>query len=96
MPLTAKLHTMNQKILVCYSFEKIDPVRRKQFDRRMFGTIEKSHRGKYKSKIQGILSNIKHERPVRSVIVFNEKYKEKITGILKEFSAKIYEYRVVP
>ena len=55
---------MTQKILLCYLFEKIDPVQRKQFDRKMFGTVEKSPGGKYKTKTNGILTKVKHERLV--------------------------------
>ncbi len=87
---------MNQKMLVCYSFEKMNPTLRKQFDRKMFGTVERSHGGKYESRINGILTKIKHDRPVRSVIVFHEKHKKKILDTLKEFSAKVHAYKVVP
>lgn len=86
---------MNAKILACYSFEKISPIKRKQFDRKMFGTIEKSHKGKYETKTEGILTNIEHERPVRSVIIFDEKYEKRVITILKEFSAKIHIYKVI-
>lgn len=87
---------MKKRILICYSFEKIDPVRRKQFDRKMFGTIERTHQGKYENRIKGLLSDIEFRRPVRSVIIFNEEHKTKILKLLKEFSAKIEAYRVVP
>lgn len=87
---------MNTKILICYSFEKIDPIKRKQFDRKLFGTIERTHQGKYENRIKGLFSDIEVRRPVRSVIVFNEAHKNKVLKLLKAFSAKIEAYRVIP
>lgn len=87
---------MENRILICYSFEKIDPVRRKQFDRKMFGTIESTHKGKYKNEIKGLLTNKEFRRPVRSVIIFDEEQKSKVLKLLKEFSAHTEAYRVIP
>ena len=87
---------MKTKILICYSFEKIDPVRRKQFDRKMFGTVEKTHKGKYKNEIKGLLTDKEFKRPVRSVIIFDEEQKSKVIRLLKKFSAHTDAYRVIP
>ncbi len=87
---------MKTRILICYSFEKIDPGRRKQFDRKMFGTIEKTHKGKYKNEIKGLLTDQEFKRPVRSVIIFNEEQKRQVLRLLKEFSARTEAYRVIP
>lgn len=86
---------MKTKILICYSFKKIDPIKRKQFDRKMFGTVEKTHKGKYINRTTGLLSDIEIRRPVRSVIIINEEYKNKILNIFKEFSAIIEVYKVI-
>ncbi|MDI6738270.1 MAG: hypothetical protein QME12_07210, partial [Nanoarchaeota archaeon] len=64
--------------------------------RKMFGTIEKTHQGKYKNEIKGLLTDKEFKRPVRSVIIFNEEYKNKVLRLLKEFSAKIEIYKVIP
>ena len=87
---------MKTRILLCYSFEKIDPVRRKQFDRKMFGTVEKTHKGKYKNEIKGLLTDKEFKRPVRSVIIFDEEQKSRVLRLLKKFSARTEAYRVIP
>ncbi|MFH1229564.1 MAG: hypothetical protein V1678_04030 [Candidatus Aenigmatarchaeota archaeon] len=84
------------KILICYLFEELDPKQRKQFHRRMFGTEETSHGGKYTTVCKGILSDIEYDKPVRSVIVIDEKHKEKVIRLLKSYSAKIRGYKVIP
>lgn len=62
----------------------------------MFGTIEKTHDGKYVNRIKGILSDIEVKRPVRSVLIINEEHKNKILKLFKEFSAIIETYKIIP
>lgn len=82
------------EILVCYSFEKINPVARKKFDRELFGSIEKTHGGKYKTKIKGVLTDKKYKKPVRSVLVFETKYKDLVLNVLNKFGANIQVYKI--
>lgn len=88
---------MVKLILICYNFEKINPSNRKQFDRELFGTVEKSHKRKYTSITKGILTDQKYERPVRSVILFesNMTLRGKIINILKKYGAKYFVFLVV-
>ena len=84
------------KMLICYNFEKIDSSKRKQFDRELFGTVEKTHHGKYVSIIKGILTNKKYERPIRAVIIFeNDALKNKISNVLTKYDAKFKIYDVI-
>ncbi len=87
---------MANKILICYSFKNINPGQRKQFDRKLFGTVEKTHRGKYETKIKGILTNKEYRKPVKSVIIVDKKYLKKITTVLDEFSANREIYEITP
>ena len=83
------------KILICYKFEKMKLSNRNKFKRKLFGSEEKTHMGKYINTTKGYLTGKKYEKPVRSVIVINKKYKSKIIQILKEFNAEIIIYEVV-
>jgi hypothetical protein len=79
---------MAQKILICYKFKNINPVMRKQFDRKLFGTIEKTHSGKYITKIKGYLTNKNYRKPVKSTILVEENDLKKTLEILKIFQAE--------
>lgn len=87
---------MVEEVIICYSFDNISPTKRKQFDRRMFGTVERTHGGKYETEIMGVLTNKKYRRPVRSVIVISRTYLEEVLTVLKEFSARTEIYRIAP
>jgi len=81
---------MTQKKLICYKFEKISSVKRKQFDRELFGTIEKSHNGKYITKIKGYLTDKNFRKPVKSTILIENENIKKVSKILEKYNA-IYE-----
>ena len=82
---------MTLNTLICYKFEKINSVKRKQFDRELFGTIEKSHGGKYITKTKGYLTDKNFRRPVKSTILIEKVDLKQVFGILKKFNA-IYEW----
>lgn len=86
---------MTEKMLICYRFEKIHYVKRRQFDRKLFGSEEKTHHGKYTTLFKGYLSSKEYERPVRSVIIVEEKYLNDILTILKEFGAQTKIFRIL-
>jgi hypothetical protein len=86
---------MIQKILICYKFKNINPVMRKQFDRKLYGSIEKTHGGKYTTKIQGILSDKIYEKPVRSVIIIDKKDQNEVIKLLKEFQAEFEIFKII-
>lgn len=82
------------KSLICYKFEKINPVKRKQFDRELFGTTEKSHNGKYATQVKGYLTDKKFRRPVNSTILIENKSIKKISEILKKYNANFEIFEV--
>ena len=86
---------MVQKTLICYKFEKMDSIKRKQFDRELFGTIEKSHGGKYVTKTKGYLSDKKFRRPVKSTILVEKNYIKRILEILNKYSATYELFKVL-
>lgn len=82
------------KIIVIYSFEKIAPGTRKQFHRKLFGSIEKTHKGRYTTEIEGLLSKNPPEKLINSVFITNSKYEKKIIMILQEFSANFWIFPI--
>lgn len=88
--------SMTGKILIFYSFKKLDPGKRKQFDRKLFGTIEKTHKGKYEARTVGILTGKKYRKPIKSAIITEKENLKSISILLDEFSAKKEIYKIAP
>ena len=82
------------KILICYWFENLPLAKRSLFKRKLFGDVVKTHKGRYTSYIKGYLSKKKYEKPIRSVIIFEEKYLSGVISILSEFKAKYKTFRI--
>ena len=77
-----------KKIMICYWFENLPVSKRIQFKRKLFGSMEKTHGGKYITKIKGYLTGKKIEKPIRSMVIISENDKKGVLKILKEFGAK--------
>ena len=85
---------MVQKRLICYKFEKINPIKRKQFDRELFGTVEKSHSGKYLTKIEGYLTDKNFRKPIKSAILIEIKDLKNILKILDKYNANYEIFKI--
>lgn len=85
---------MSSQTLICYKFEKINSVKRKQFDRELFGTVEKSHKGRYMTKTKGYLTNKKFRKPVKSTILIENKELKKVSEILEKYNAIYEQFKV--
>lgn len=85
---------MVQKRLICYKFEKINPIKRKQFDRELFGTVERSHNGKYITKIKGYLTDKKFRKPIKSTILIEIKDLKKVLKILDKYNANYELFKI--
>lgn len=83
-----------EKIIICYKFKDLPLAKRNQFKRKMFGAEEKTHGGKYTTKIRGYLSDKEYEKPIRSVIIINKKHKNGIMQILKQFNAETRIFQI--
>ncbi len=61
------------------------------FNRKLFNYRLQSHKGKYQTTSKGILKN--HEKPIRSVIIFENKYLNKVRKLLNEYKIfyKLYQ-----
>lgn len=68
---------------------------RNKFKRKLFGAEEKTQGGRYFTKTKGYLSDKKYEKPVRSVIIVNEKYEKRVLKVLREFGAEVRTYTIL-
>ena len=73
--------------LICYSLGKVDPTIRSLFNRELNGYLDVSNNGKYKYKREGLLQKIHHKMPIRSVIIVEEKDKNRVTRLLNKYKA---------
>lgn len=74
-----------KKIVMIYNLNGKDSDRIR-FNRKLFYYKLQSHKGKYQTKSKGILKN--YEKPVRSVVIFENKYLNNVKKLLNEY--KIY------
>ena len=81
-------------ILICYTFKGMKLSERNKFRRKLFGTIEKTHSGKYTAITKGFLSDKNYEKPVRSVVIVQKKDKTGVIKILKMYNAKIKIFNI--
>lgn len=62
-----------------------------RFNRKLFNYKMQSHKGKYHATSNGILKN--YEKPIRSVVIFDNKYLNKVRKLLNEHKIfhKLYQ-----
>ena len=62
-----------------------------RFNRKLFNYKLQSHKGKYQTTSKGILKN--YEKPIRSIIIFENKYLNKVRKLLNEYKIfhKLYQ-----
>ena len=80
--------------LICYSLGKADPTTRSLFKRELNGYLDVSNNGKYKYKREGLLQKIRHKIPIRSVIIVEEKDKNKVTRLLNKYKANYHIFNI--
>jgi mRNA-degrading endonuclease RelE of RelBE toxin-antitoxin system len=85
---------MNAKI-VCYTLKKADDKIRSKFKREFFGYEDKSNRGQYNYKREGLVNQILNLRPVRSTIIVQNKDVNKVIKLLKKYDAEIKLYDII-
>lgn len=78
------------KIIMIYSLDGKDSSRIR-FNRKLFNYKLQSHKGQYRTTSKGILENC--EKPVRSVVIFENKYLKKVKNLVNEHKLfyKLYE-----
>ncbi len=81
--------------LICYTLEKADHQKRSKFKRELIGYTDKSNKGEYKYERKGLLSTIPHNKPIRSVIIVENKNAQKIIDFLRKYQAQIKTYDTI-
>ena len=80
--------------LICYTLGKISPTKRSTFKRELNGYIDISNNSKYKYQRKGLLQEISHLTPIRSVIIIQNKDKNTLTRLLDKYKAKYHVFNV--
>ena len=85
------------KIMMIYSIPKGDSSTRITFNRKLFEYNVQSHKGRYKRKSKGLLSDSDFEKPVRSCVIFDKKFLKKVKKISSELKiiTKFYEVKEI-
>ena len=65
------------------------------FHKRLYGYTDSSHGGKYTYQRKGLLSDIPHLNPSRSVIIIPKGESKKVLGFLEEYGAKVFSVDVI-
>lgn len=81
--------------LICYTLGKSSHKERSKLKRELFGYIDKSNNTQYQYQRKGILDQIPHTRPIRSVIITKKEDFMMVYNVLKKYGAKAYIFDVV-
>ena len=74
---------------------KISQNRLNKFCREFYGYTDRSNRGRYVYKRDGVLSEIPHLNPIRSLLIVWKKDAERVISCLKRYDAEIYTRDIV-
>ncbi|RLG91888.1 hypothetical protein DRO37_09680 [Candidatus Bathyarchaeota archaeon] len=81
--------------LICYTLGNIDHQTRSKFKRNFFGYVDKSNNNQYKYQRKGLLTEIPHNKPIRSTVIVKAKDEAKIIKFLKKFNAETKTYWII-
>ena len=79
------------RVIMCYSLGQIAPALRLKFNHELYGYTDRSNSGKYIYEREGILKKGTFERPIKGVIIFDEKDLDAVVEHMNRYGAK-YEY----
>jgi hypothetical protein len=82
------------KYILIYSFDKISPKKRLEFNRKLYGYHDFSNFGSYSYFREGILKPKSFQRLTKGVVLINFKTK-KLLKLLKDFKAQHKIFKVV-
>jgi len=83
------------KYILIYGFKSIDPKKRLEFNRKLYGYSDFSNFGSYTYFREGILNPKTCERLTKGVVLLHNKPKNLIK-LLKEYKANYKIFKVVP
>jgi len=80
---------MAKKSIILYDLKNKKPVEKTDITRRLFGFEDKSNKGNYVYKREGLLKNIEHEKWSKAAICINSEDEEKVVKILRKFGLRV-------
>jgi hypothetical protein len=80
--------------LICYDLSKLTQINKVEVKRALFGYTEYSNNAKYTYKREGILDQIPSIKPIKAVIIVQNKDEKLVIKSLKEYKAKYYVYSI--
>ena len=80
--------------LICYSLRNADATAKNSFKRELNGYKDISNNGQYTYKRKGLLQQIEHKMPVRSVVIVGEKDKNKVIRLLRKYKLKHHVFSI--
>ncbi len=87
---------MQTATLISYSFkEKTSRKDKEKFRRAFLGYKDKSNHGAYQYHRPGILTNLQHIKPTKSLIIVNNKDKKKIDEVFNQFNVEYLSWEVL-
>ena len=87
---------MQTATLISYALKKEIPLKEKERFRRIFlGYKDKSNHGNYEYHRLGVLSDIPHLKPTKSLIIVRNSDKKKILDVLKKFDAQYFVWKIL-
>ncbi len=87
---------MKTATLISYSLKKEMSLKEKERFRRAFlGYKDKSNHGNYEYRRSGVLTNISHLKPTKSLVIVKNKDKKKILDVLKMFDADYFLWKIL-
>lgn len=81
-----------KEILMIYNIPEGDDTTRIAFNRKLFSYNVQSHSGKYKRKSKGIL--LKYEKPIRSCVIFENKYLNDVKKLCRSLKIQSIFYQI--
>ncbi len=84
---------VNMKYILFYGFGSIEPKKRLEFNRKLYGYIDYSNNGQYTYFRKGILNPNKYEKLAKSVLLLAKKPRGLIS-LLKNYNANYRIFKV--
>jgi hypothetical protein len=87
---------MDTAILISYSLKKETPLKDKEKFRRVFlGYKDKSNNGNYEYNRGGLLTNISHLKPAKSLVIIKHYDKKKVIDLFKMFNVTYSMWKII-
>ena len=80
--------------VIFYTQKKIKPKERTKFKKELTGHNDSSHGGKYKYRIEGLLSKVPHIKPSNAALILKKKDYKKVISLMEKYSIDYTSYDI--